>query len=369
MIGTIVRVIQVPALGDPYRDHRLDVERAARRAERADFVVGGGLSTCATNSATSASVVMSTSWRPPDCTGNQRTPQSIPTRAGRRPSMATFFGQEVCMAKAFRVALLVGGVATCFGAIAALRQTAGAKSSPASAPAAGRIEPQADEILRRMSNSLKGLSGFAFDADHMTEVVLESGQKLQMAATSRVQVQRPNRLRSDRRGELANVSLYYDGKALTVMGHKVNLYAQAPAPSTLDAAIDFARDELEMEAPAADLLYSDPYRGLTEDVVSGTYVGKAEIDGARVHHLAFRGREVDWQIWIEDGPRALPRRYVITSKEQQAAPEFVVTLKNWSVNQQFPDGTFAFQAPAGAEQIGFLGMKLPKAARTSGGGK
>ena len=182
-----------------------------------------------------------------------------------------------------------------------------------------------------MSNSLKGLTSFAFDADHTIEVVLESGQKLQMAATSHVQVQRPNRLRSDRRGELANVSFIYDGKTITVTGNKTNLYAQAPAPSTLDAMIDFARDELELEAPAADLLYSDPYRGLTEDVVSGTHIGKTEIDGALCHHLAFRGREVDWQIWIEDTPRALPRRYVITSKDQAAAPEFGVSLRNWSV--------------------------------------
>lgn len=224
------------------------------------------------------------------------------------------------------------------------------------APARG-IDPKADEVLRKMSGTLKGLSHFAFDADHTTEVVLPSRQKLELAAASRVVVRRPNQLRSDRRGELADLALYYDGRSLTIMGKRANLYATAAAPPTLDQAIDFARDELGLEAPAADLLHSDPYRALTEDVVSGMYVGRAEIDGTPCHHLAFRGREVDWQIWIEDGPRALPRRYLITTKDQPGAPEFGVTLRNWSVDAPVPPETFTFNRPAGAERVDFL--RLP----------
>jgi hypothetical protein len=213
-----------------------------------------------------------------------------------------------------------------------------------------------------MSNSLAVISSFGFDADHVTEVVLRSGEKLAITGTSRVRVQRPDKLRSDRRGEATDVSLFYDGQTIALAGYRNNLYATAPAPPTLDAAIDFAREQLGLEAPASDLLYSDPYRALMEDVVSATYVGTADIDGAPCYQLAFRGHDVDWQIWIEQGPRSLPRRYLIVSKSQPGAPEFSVTLRSWVVGPAFPDDTFVFRPQLGAERIDFLGMRAAAAA-------
>jgi hypothetical protein len=195
-------------------------------------------------------------------------------------------------------------------------------------------------------------------------VVLKSGQKIEFNASSEVDVQRPNQVRSDRKGELAHVSLFYDGSSVTIYGRRANFYATAKAPPTIDATIDFLRDRLDIDIPAADLLTSDPYRVLMEDVVAGMYVGKADIGGVPCHHLAFRGDKTDWQIWIEDSVNPVPRKLVVTTKDVRSMPEFSVELHDWNLDPRWTPNFFTFVPPRGAERIDFLGLaNLPKPPR------
>lgn len=220
--------------------------------------------------------------------------------------------------------------------------------------AAAKIDPKADELLRKMSKSLTGLKTLQFDADHVLEVVTNDGEVLQFLARSRVGVQRPNKARSDRLGAVADATFYYDGKTITIFGKRANMFATEKAPGNLDAALDFARDQLHLEAPAADLVYSDPYAGLMTDVTSASYVGKEPIGDRMCHHLAYRAKETDWQIWIDDSPAALPCRYVIRSKTVKGQPTFQVAFSNWQANPTFAASHFEFKPPANATQIGFL---------------
>src|SRR3954464_3371979 len=142
-------------------------------------------------------------------------------------------------------AAAVVGVASMAGARQQGTAPGGAPPAASGKAAAGpKVDPRANDLLKRMSDYLAGLQPFSFAAEHATEVVLQSGEKLEFLADSNVTVQRPNHLRSDRRGEKANVSLYYDGKSVTIFGHRMNMYATTAAPPTLDAAIDFTRKQL-----------------------------------------------------------------------------------------------------------------------------
>lgn len=223
--------------------------------------------------------------------------------------------------------------------------------------AQGAIDPKADALLRKMSIDLADMRNFRFEADHVMEVVTRQGEKIQSVAESTVWVQRPNKLRTDRMGPLGGAMVYYDGRSISVYGKSENLYATAKAPNTLDATIDFARDQLSIDAPGADLLYSNPYAVLMEDVVSGRYLGTEPVRDRMCHHLAYRGHETDWQLWIEDGPRALPCRFVIDSKQVTGSPEYTVALFNWKVEPAFPPETFAFAPPRDAGKIDFATVK------------
>jgi len=228
------------------------------------------------------------------------------------------------------------------------------RPAPTQSTEQAKIDPKADAELRKMSDYLAGLQSFRVQADSTDEVVLKSGQKIEQIASSRVEVKRPDKLRSERVGPVADVTFRYDGKQFSIEGHRMPYYATAPAPAKIDDAIDEARDKFGLEAPGADLIYAQPYEILTEDVTAGTYVGLEPVGGVMAHHLAFQGNEVDWQIWIQDGDKPLPLRYVITSKKVPGQPEFTVQLSKWEPDAKLADSEFAFKPKPGTTKIQLL---------------
>nr|WP_281404347.1 DUF2092 domain-containing protein [Pyxidicoccus fallax] len=242
------------------------------------------------------------------------------------------------------------------------------QKTQAPAEQAAKVEPKADRILRQMSDFLAAQREFTVHTEGSQDIVLESGQKIQLNRMGDVSVQRPDRLRVDREGELAKLHLYYDGKQLALHGEGTNAYATAQAPPTLDATIDMAAEQLGLEAPGGDLLLSNPYAALIEDVRSGTYLGRTMLEGVPVHHLAFRNREgVDWQLWVEDGPRPLPRKYVITSRDMPGSPEYAVTLSDWNLSPRLAQDQFRFTPPRDAMRVSFLAQDTQGGKQQEGG--
>ena len=216
------------------------------------------------------------------------------------------------------------------------------------------IEPQAEKLLRRMSDYLASRQQFTLRAESMLEAVLTSGQKLQYDSPATLIVSRPNMLRAHRKGDLANQEFFYDGKSLTLYNPGENLYATTAAPATLEEMLDFAREKLDIIAPAAELLYKNAAEKMLKESSSGFVVGQSIVGSVKCTHLAFRGAEVDWQIWIEDGNKPLPRKFMLTSKQMSGAPQFTVLIRNWDVAPKLTDQEFSFTPPKGAKKIEFL---------------
>jgi hypothetical protein len=216
------------------------------------------------------------------------------------------------------------------------------------------IDPEAQRLLKASTDFLAGQQQFSADTRNTLEVVLKSGQKVEFNHTARQSVQRPNKLRAERTGDLVNQVFVYDGKSLTLHTPQDNAYAQVAAPDTLEAMLEFARTKLDIVAPAGDLLDKNAYDILMDGVTDGFVVGKAVIEGVRCDHLAFRAPHVDWQIWIQEGAQPLPRKFVITTRDLPNAPQFAVTVTQWNLKPTFDAQTFAFTPPAGAKKVDFL---------------
>ena len=231
---------------------------------------------------------------------------------------------------------------------------ASAETAAKTKATAPKLEPKAERVLHDMSEFLSRQKAFEVEADGTTDVIMEKGQKIELNREARVSIERPSKIRVDRKGELADAQIFYDGKTLTVYARNANAYAQRPAPPTIDATVEELYDKLDMDLGPGDLLSANPEKTLTEDAVSGKYIGKTVIDDVPTHHLAVQGREVDWQLWVEDGPRPLPRKYVITSKKMEGSPQYSVTLSNWKLVGDLPDETFTFQPPKDAQKIEFI---------------
>jgi hypothetical protein len=216
------------------------------------------------------------------------------------------------------------------------------------------IAPEAQRLLKASTGFLAKQQQFSAETRNTLEVVLKSGQKIEFNHQARMSAQRPNKLRAERTGDLVDQLFVYDGKSLTLSNPQDKAYAQVAAPDTLEGMLEFARTQLDIVAPAGDLLDKNAYDILMDGVTDGFVVGKAVIEGVRCDHLAFRAPHVDLQMWIQEGAQPLPRKMVITTRDLVNAPQFAVTVTKWNLQPKFSAQTFSFTPPAGATKVDFL---------------
>jgi len=215
------------------------------------------------------------------------------------------------------------------------------------------IEKEADNILRRMSNYMTGLRKFSYTSKSTHEGIDYKDKKFQKQFSADVLVKRPNKLKAHLKGDTADLTFYYDGSMFTLMGNKTRMYAQKSAPSNLDQALDSIGKGLNIDPPAADLLYENPYDGLVSNVQTGKLVGVEKIDNIQCDHLQFKGKEISWDLWIEQGETPLPRKYMITSLDIPQNPKFTVELSKWDTTATVSNEDFVFTPPKDAVKITF----------------
>ena len=236
---------------------------------------------------------------------------------------------------------------------AAMFVLAAATSAGAFAQSPG-IDPRADKLLRASTDFVAKQKQFNVETRSSLEVVLVSGQKIQFDHTARQSIQRPNKMRVERTGDLVDQAFYYDGRSLTLSHPSEKFYATVAAPDTLEAMLDLARTKLDIVAPAGDFIYKDAYGILMDGVTEGFVVGKGVVEGVRCDHLAFRAPHVDWQIWVQEGSQPLPRKIVITTRDVVNAPQFSVVVTKWDLKPAFTAQTFTFTPPGGAKKVEFV---------------
>jgi hypothetical protein len=225
-------------------------------------------------------------------------------------------------------------------------------TSLAAVTAAHADEEQAKKLLKAMSDYMSAQKAISFDYDTTLEIVTKEDQKLALASSGTLTLNRPDKLRATRKGGFANVEMVFDGKTVTLLGKEINEYAQAEVPGTIDHLVDEIRDKFQRPLPAADLLMSDPYDELMPLVTDVKDLGSGVIRGQECDHLAFRtNQDVDWQIWISQGDQPHPCRYVVTSTKVTGYPQYSIDITSWKTGADVAADDFAFKAPDGAKQM------------------
>lgn len=230
---------------------------------------------------------------------------------------------------------------------------------------APHIEPQAAQVLKQMTDYLKGLQQFSVQVEITEDVLLDSGLKIQDGRSTIASVRRPDRLRVDSVGNAGDRQIFFDGKTLTLMDRANNVYSIIDAPPEIDAALNHAIEAYNLRVPLADLFYANAYDNLTEKARAGYYLGLSNVQGVPCHHLAFRQKDLDWQIWIENSPTPLPRKFLITDNRGKAKGlQFTALLSQWNTSPQLEDGVFAFVAPAQAQKVDLRPVAAPAPKKT-----
>jgi len=229
----------------------------------------------------------------------------------------------------------------------AQRTIAGATDTSDTSAAAAN----AKKLFKASSDFMAAQKAFSFDYDSYLEVVTKENQKVGLASSGTMTVNRPDKIRASRKGGFANVEFVFDGKTATMFGKNAKVYAQVDAPGTIDQLVDVLRTKYRRPIPGADLLMSDVYSQLMPEVADAKDLGSGVIGGVECDHLAFRTKEVDWQIWIAQGSRPYPCRYVITSTQVNGAPQYTTDLRTWKTGAEVASDRFTFNAPADARKL------------------
>jgi hypothetical protein len=209
----------------------------------------------------------------------------------------------------------------------------------------------AGKILKSMSDYVAGQKVILAKYDSSVEVITPTLEKIQFASSGQLLLSRPDKLRATRTGGYADIELVFDGKTATLLGKNINAFAQFDTPGSVDQLVDLLRNQLSVELPGADLLNANAYDVLMSDVIDAKHMGQGVIDGVDCEHLAFRNADTDWQVWVEAGPRPIPRKYVITSKAVAGAPQYTLLIKDWQTDAQPAAEAFVFKPPADAQRI------------------
>jgi hypothetical protein len=230
----------------------------------------------------------------------------------------------------------------------------------AAPPAKDFKDERALALLKGMSDTLAGARTVGFKVRGIVPVPSPTGQFVSLMASSRVVMQRPDKLFVEARGDLFPSDSFYDGKSVTVVTADHKFYAQRDAAGgAIEALMQSMQPGSDATAPFLDLLVADPYAFLTKDLTSAIWVGQTAIGGVKTEHLAFTAPGLDWEIWIGSADK-LPRLMVVSYRSGDRQPTFTVELSEWKLNASVPARTFSATIPPGALKLEYKQMGQPK---------
>jgi hypothetical protein len=233
----------------------------------------------------------------------------------------------------------------------------------AEAPVAGAAAPNpAMEQVMRMANFLSQLKQFSVSLQTGYDVVQESGQKIEFGESRKLTLARPDRFRADiERSDGESTTTVFDGKAVTVFNPKKNLYATSELQGDVDAAIVHFVKDLKMRLPLAMLLVTTLPKELEQRGIGAEIVETSSLQGTPCVHVAGRGESVDVQVWLPTTGDPLPRRIILTYKNEEGQPQYWANFSDWNLSPNAAESLFSLDIPKDAQRIQFL-AKVAKAA-------
>lgn len=77
------------------------------------------------------------------------------------------------------------------------------------------------------------------------------------------------------------------------------------------------------------------------------------VNGVPCEHFAYMEPSMNFEVWIENGKKALPLRVAMTYKQAPNFPRFMIEYKDWKLNPKLKEEIFVFKAPVNAKRMAF----------------
>ena len=236
-------------------------------------------------------------------------------------------------------------------------------------PAAPKLAPEADAVLKAASDFYKGLKS---SSAGVTLTILQQAPgkpENKMVVKSTLAAAKPNlfafRLTESPEGTLDFIS---DGKTVWTHVAPLKQFMVDDAPTTLEALLSSGNaglNALSQMGMLADLYRADPYRAIFDGVQALSFAGVEKVGDVECSHLKAEQPTMDWDAWFEKGDKPALKKFTFSplkgmlanapeeAKAQMkgAKLEINVELADWKLNTDLPAATFAFEPPKDAKKV------------------
>lgn len=235
--------------------------------------------------------------------------------------------------------------------LGAIPPMAAAQDAPTPASAALTVDPVAVQALRSMGAYLKTLTSFEIRSKATIETDVEdSDLQVTLGLDNIYRVQRPDRFFIEVHSDRQLRQFYYDGKTFTVNVPRQGFYAVVKAPPTIAGVVQDIYDDYGITLPLSDLFAWADDGAPIDGLRSAMRVGYARIGTTDTDQFVYRGDLIDFQVWIARGPKPLPMKMEITSRDDPTRRSYSAEL-TWNTDAKFTPATFAFKPDAKSSPI------------------
>ena len=203
------------------------------------------------------------------------------------------------------------------------------------------VESAAVDALKKMSQYLMSLNTLQIKSDATIDMVTGDGQRIQFDGTTEYKVKRPGFAIHFKATPRAATSIT-TASSSRCMRPIWAITRQSPRQQRTAKFSDTIYNKYGIRLPLEDLFrWNDVGNDRAKNFKSAMVLGPVTFDGVKTTHYAFREADIDWEVWIQDGDQALPRKFSIVDRTDPAHPTFTARL-SWTVNPTFTDSDFTF---------------------------
>ncbi len=223
-----------------------------------------------------------------------------------------------------------------------------------SLPSATGSGPDPLQLLQKMSTFLGNQNHITMKINEDYDEVTTGGQKIQLSNERKIWLERPDKLEVKVNGSGVQRRITYNGTVFTIIDKLRNVFASVAMSGSLDSVLEQMAKQYGMAQPADELLYTNMYANLSGLLQTGQYLGKDWVDGHRCDHAAYTQLGLNWEIWMEDGSRPIPRKLVITYVGTPGRPQYVLRIKDFDTPVVMWGADYSGNPPSGATSTSML---------------
>jgi len=203
-----------------------------------------------------------------------------------------------------------------------------------------------------MGEAIASLDSYSLSGDAYADARLDAGLIIEHASQAELRVRKPDLIRLTNKTSEDVKELYFASGVLTVYTKSRNFYGQTAISEGAESALDYAVNEIGIDAPMLDFVSDNVAELILENATDVQHLGTSLVRGKIYEHVVIRTPEVDIQLWIAVEGRPLPGKMALSAKWDGGSPRTVVFM-DWDTEPTFPSGMLKFVPPDGATKISF----------------